>query len=131
VHLRGRRGLRAFLRPLHTYGDLLASRTALAEAVAIAALGVISQRTGLEVHSVHLSSALGLAAARDAGRDGARPLLETCPQYLWLTDEDAARRGPCIPGRPDAVAGRCPQRSRCRILSPPGRAHQLRDAGLP
>jgi dihydroorotase len=85
--------LRAFQRPLRTYGDLLAARPALAEAVAIAALGVISQRTGLEVQVVHLSSGLGLAAARDAGRAGARLVLETCPQYLWLTDEDAARIG--------------------------------------
>jgi dihydroorotase (multifunctional complex type) len=86
--------LRAYRRPLRVYGDLLAARPALAEAVAIAALGVISQRTGLEVQVVHLSSALGLAAARDAGRAGARLVLETCPQYLWLTDEDAARLGP-------------------------------------
>jgi dihydroorotase (multifunctional complex type) len=86
--------LRAFERPLERYADLLAARPALAEAIAVAALGVISQRTGLELHVVHLSSALGLAAARDAGRAGARIVLETCPQYLWLTDEDAARLGP-------------------------------------
>jgi dihydroorotase (multifunctional complex type) len=86
--------LRAFERPLARYADLLAARPALAEAIAIAALGVISQRTGLEVQVVHLSSALGLAAARDAGRSGARIVLETCPQYLWLTDEDAERLGP-------------------------------------
>jgi len=86
--------LRAFQRPLERYGDLLAARPALAEAIAITALGVISQRTGVEVHVVHLSSALGLAAARDAGRAGARIVLETCPQYLWLTDEDAERLGP-------------------------------------
>jgi dihydroorotase (multifunctional complex type) len=86
--------LRAFERPLARYADLLAARPALAEAIAIAALGVISQRTGLDVHVVHLSSALGLAAARDAGRSGARMVLETCPQYLWLTEEDAERLGP-------------------------------------
>jgi len=86
--------LRAFERPLERYADLLAARPALAEAIAIAALGVVSQRTGLDVHVVHLSSALGLAAARDAGRAGARIVLETCPQYLWLTEEDAERLGP-------------------------------------
>lgn len=94
VHCEDPSILRAFQRPLVAYGDVLASRPALAEAVAIAALGVISQRTGLEVQVVHLSSALGLAAARDAGRAGARLVLETCPQYLLLTDEDAARLGP-------------------------------------
>jgi dihydroorotase len=85
--------LRQFQRPERTYSDLLAARPALAEAIAIAALGVISQRTGLSVHVVHLSSALGLAAARQAGRAGARLVLETCPQYLWLSDEDAPRLG--------------------------------------
>jgi dihydroorotase len=88
--------LRAFLRPVRTYSDLLASRPALAEAVAVAALGVISQRTGVEVHVVHLSSAVGLAAARDANRAGARLTLETCPQYLWLAEDDAARLGTTI-----------------------------------
>jgi allantoinase len=85
--------LRAFQRPVRTYTDVLASRPAMAEAVAIAALGVISQRTGADVHVVHLSSALGLAAARDASRAGARLVLETCPQYLWLTDVDVERVG--------------------------------------
>lgn len=88
--------LRSFLRPVRTYADLLVSRPALAEAVAVAALGVVSQRTGLEIQVVHLSSALGLAAARDAGRAGARLVLETCPQYLWLSDEDAGRLGPSL-----------------------------------
>jgi len=86
--------LRSFFLPARTYRDLLASRPALAEAVAVAALGVISQRTGMEVQVVHLSSGLGLAAARDARRAGARLVLETCPQYLWLNDEDAERLGP-------------------------------------
>jgi allantoinase len=88
VHCEDADVLRAFARPVSVYADLLASRPALAEAVAIAALGVISQRTGVELHVVHLSSALGLAAARDASRAGARLGLETCPQYLWLSDED-------------------------------------------
>jgi dihydroorotase len=96
VHCEDPDVLRQFERPELTYADLLASRPALAEAVAIAALGVISQRTGLEVHVVHLSSALGLAAARDASRAGARLVLETCPQYLWLCDEDAGRLGPLL-----------------------------------
>lgn len=85
--------LRAFARPLRSYADLLASRPALAEAVAVAALGVISQRTGVTVRVVHLSSGLGLAAARAANRAGARLALETCPQYLWLSEADHERLG--------------------------------------
>lgn len=93
VHCEDADILRAFLRPIGTYADLLASRPGLAEAVAIAALGVISQRTGMEVDVVHISSGLGLAAARDANRAGARLVLETCPQYLLLSDQDAERLG--------------------------------------
>jgi dihydroorotase len=86
--------LRAFERPLSTYADVLAARPAVAEAIAIAALGAISRDSGLEVQVVHLSSAQGLAAAAQSVRAGARMVLETCPQYLWLTDEDAAALGP-------------------------------------
>ena len=86
--------LRAFQSPLEAYTDFLRARPALAEALAIAALSVISKRTGLKVQVVHLSSALGLAAARDAAAAGARLVLETCPQYLWLSDEDAQEIGP-------------------------------------
>jgi dihydroorotase len=94
VHCEDPGVLRAFERPLRSYTDVLAARPALAEAIAIAALGVISQRTGVDVHVVHLSSGLGLAAARDAQRAGARLVLETCPQYLWLSDSDVQRLGP-------------------------------------
>ena len=97
--------LRSFARPARTYADVLASRPALAEAAAIAWLGVISQRTGLEVQVVHLSSALGLAAAREARRAGARMVLETCPQYLWLSDEDAGRLGPILKMYPPVRTG--------------------------
>ena len=85
--------LAAFARPLERYEDVLAARPALAEAVAIAAAGVVAQRTGLHVHVVHLSSALGLRAAKDAVRAGARLSLETCPQYLWLAEDDFDRLG--------------------------------------
>jgi allantoinase len=85
--------LRTFERPLRGYADVLASRPPLAEAVAIAALGAIARQTGVAVHVVHLSSALGLAAAADGVRAGAGLVLETCPQYLWLSDEDFERLG--------------------------------------
>jgi dihydroorotase len=93
VHAEDPGVLREFARPLASYADLLAARPAIAEAIAIAALGVISQRTGLHVHVVHLSSGLGLSSAREANRAGARLTLETAPQYLWLSDEDHGRLG--------------------------------------
>ena len=85
--------LGAFRRPLETYADLLASRPAEAEAVAIAAAAEIAGASGMRLHVAHLSSASGLAAAGEAIRAGAPLSLETCPQYLWLNDEDFARVG--------------------------------------
>ena len=85
--------LSAFRRPLETYSDLLESRPAEAEAVAISAAAAIARDCGVKLHVAHLSSALGLRAAQDAMRTGVRLTLETCPQYLWLSDEDFPRLG--------------------------------------
>ena len=85
--------LRAFRRPLETYADLLAARPDEAEAVAIAAAAEIAGASGVRLHVAHLSSAAGLAAAKEAMGAGAPLSLETCPQYLWLCDEDYGRVG--------------------------------------
>jgi dihydroorotase len=85
--------LGAFRRPLDTYDDLLASRPAEAEAVAVAAAAEIAGASGVRLHVAHLSSRAGLAAAQEAIRAGAPLTLETCPQYLWLCDADFARVG--------------------------------------
>jgi dihydroorotase-like cyclic amidohydrolase len=85
--------LRAFRRPLETYADLLAARPPEAEAVAIAAAAEIAGASGVRLHVAHLSSSAGLAAAREAMDAGAGLSLETCPQYLWLCDEDYERVG--------------------------------------
>ena len=85
--------LAAFSRPLETYGDLLASRPPEAEAVAISAAAAIADSFGARLHVAHLSSALGLQVAEAAFRDGSRLSVETCPQYLLLSDQDFARVG--------------------------------------
>jgi allantoinase len=85
--------LAAFRRPLESYADVLASRPPEAEAVAISASAAIADSFGARLHVAHLSSALGLMAAEAALKDGSRLSLETCPQYLWLSDEDFARLG--------------------------------------
>ncbi|MDQ6773396.1 MAG: dihydroorotase family protein [Candidatus Dormibacteraeota bacterium] len=85
--------LLALARPLRTYADLLAARPAVAEAAAVAALGELALATGLEVRLVHLSSAAGLAAAEAARTRGAALQLETCPQYVWLSEAYAERLG--------------------------------------
>src|SRR4029077_19427856 len=85
--------LAAFRRPLGSYPALLASRPAEAEAVAISAAAAITDSFGARLHIAHLSSALGLMAAEAAIRDGSRVSLETCPQFLLLTDQDFDRLG--------------------------------------
>jgi allantoinase len=93
VHAEDPSILRRLSRPLAGYADLLAARPALAEATAVAALGALSGETGVPVHVVHLSSQAGLEAGLEARRSAARMTLETCPQYLWLTDADHERLG--------------------------------------
>jgi len=55
------------------------------EAAAIRAAGALARETGSALYVVHLSSAHGLDAVREARANGARVLAETCPQYLYLT----------------------------------------------
>ena len=85
--------LAAFRRPLDSYDDMLAARPPEAEAVAIAAAAAIADSCSARLHIAHLSSALGLLAAEAALTDGSRLTIETCPQYLWLSDQDFARLG--------------------------------------
>ena len=93
VHAEDPAILIAFRRPILKYEDLLEARPAQAEAVAISAVGAIAKESGVRIHVAHLSSALGLQAAEDVMRAGAPLSLETCPQYLWLSDEDFPRLG--------------------------------------
>ncbi|TMB45277.1 MAG: hypothetical protein E6J53_06510 [Chloroflexi bacterium] len=93
IHAEDPTVLAAFRRPLLTYSDLLAARPPEAEAVAISAAAAIAKESGVRLHVAHLSSALGLSAAEDAIRNGAPLNLETCPQYLLLTDADFERAG--------------------------------------
>ena len=93
IHAEDPTVLAAFRRPVLTYDDLLQSRPPEAEAVAVSASAAVAKESGLQLHVAHLSSALGLQAAEDAIRNGASLSLETCPQYLQLTDRDFARVG--------------------------------------
>ncbi|HXD81205.1 MAG TPA: dihydroorotase family protein [Candidatus Acidoferrum sp.] len=93
IHAEDPAVLAAFRRPLETYADLLESRPAEAEAVAISAAAAIARDCGVSLHVAHLSSALGLRAAQDAMSTGTRLTLETCPQYLWISDKDFERLG--------------------------------------
>ncbi len=70
------------------------SRTAEAEAKAIARAAEIAGELGASLYIVHVSSRAGLEAGLQASRtrrDGVKIYLETCPQYLVL-DEEMYRR---------------------------------------
>ena len=93
IHAEDAAVLAAFRRPLYTYSDLLASRPPEAEAVAVSAAAAVARESGAHLHVAHLSSALGLRAAEDALRAGTNLTLETCPQFLHLTEQDFDRLG--------------------------------------
>jgi allantoinase len=69
------------------------ARPAVAAAEAVSRAIVFAQSAGMRLHIAHESSADGLphiAAARARGLD---VTVETCPQYLLLTDDDVAEKG--------------------------------------
>ena len=93
IHAEDPAVLAAFRRPVLTYADLLESRPPEAEAVAVSAAAAVARESGAHLHIAHLSSALGLKAAEDAMALGTPMSLETCPQFLLLTDQDFDRVG--------------------------------------
>ncbi|TME70218.1 MAG: hypothetical protein E6I50_04820 [Chloroflexi bacterium] len=93
IHAEDPAVLAAFHRPVFTYQDWLASRPPEAEAAAVSAAAAVMRESGVQLHVAHLSSALGLQAAEDAMRAGASISLETCPQFLLLTEQDFDRIG--------------------------------------
>jgi dihydropyrimidinase len=64
---------------------LAIARPDLCEGAAVSQVGRLAEETGCRTHIVHVSSVLGLNAAREARARGARLTTETCPQYLVLT----------------------------------------------
>jgi allantoinase len=76
-----------------TMRDYLASRPIEAEVKAIETAVRLAEQTGCSLHVVHVSSGAGVAAVRQARIRGVDVTCETCPHYLFLTDEDAVRIG--------------------------------------
>ncbi|NIW79006.1 MAG: dihydropyrimidinase, partial [Calditrichae bacterium] len=62
------------------------SRPAEAEAKAIETAAEITRELSAQLYIVHLSSQAGLEAGIEARRKGTDIILETCPQYLLLTE---------------------------------------------
>lgn len=85
----------SFVRPMTdgTARDCLASRPVAAELDAIRRALSIAAETGARLHLVHVSSGQGVALAAEARARGVDVSIETCPHYLFFTDEDVERLG--------------------------------------
>jgi allantoinase len=70
------------------------SRPTVVEAVAVANLLTLAEDLETPVHVAHLSSAHALRVIRRYQRDGVDVSAETCPHYLFFTEEDYLRLGP-------------------------------------
>ena len=68
--------------------DFLASRPVEAELDAIARALDLAGETGAKLHIVHVSTGSGIAMAAEARTHGVDVSVETCPHYLFFTDED-------------------------------------------
>lgn len=73
--------------------DHAASRPALAEALAVDRLIRIAETIGCCLYLVHISTPEAVEAAKAARQKGMKIWIETCPQYLYLTDEALTKYG--------------------------------------
>jgi allantoinase len=73
--------------------DFLASRPVEAETEAIRVASLLALQAGAKLHIVHVSSGSGLMVALEARARGADISIETCPHYLFFTEEDVERLG--------------------------------------
>jgi len=73
--------------------DYLDSRPIGAEVAAVRLAVKIAEQAGCSLHVVHVSSGAGVEAVLEGRGRGVDVTCETCPHYLVLTDDDAARIG--------------------------------------
>ena len=70
------------------------SRPPVVEAVGVARLLTMAEDAGTPVHVTHVSSRHALQVIQRFQRDGVDVSAETCPQYLFFTEDDYLRLGP-------------------------------------
>jgi allantoinase len=80
-------------RGVSSIQDFLASRPVLAELEAIQRATLIAGEAKARLHIVHISSGRGVVAAAEARARGVDVSIETCPHYLFFTEEDVERLG--------------------------------------
>jgi allantoinase len=79
-----------------TAQEFLASRPVEAELDAIARAVDLAGETGAKLHIVHVSTGSGVAKAAEGRARGVDVSVETCPHYLFFTDEDLETIGVAI-----------------------------------
>jgi dihydropyrimidinase len=70
-----------------------ATRPDLLEAEATRRAIALAKVAGAPLYIVHLSTTLALEAVAEARSQGQNAFAETCPQYLFLSEDDLAREG--------------------------------------
>ena len=78
----------------------------IAEVEAIQRATLLAREAGAKLHIVHVSSGRGVALAAEARARGADVSIETCPHYLFFTEDDVERLGAiakCAPPLRDAA----------------------------
>ncbi len=78
------------------YDTFLASRPNLAEELTIQTGIAMAKQTGARLHILHVSTAEGVELIREAQREGYPITAETCPHYLFLSNEDYTKIGPVM-----------------------------------
>ncbi len=73
--------------------DFLNSRPMIAELEAIQRATLLAREAGAKLHIVHVSSGRGVALAAEARAQGTDVSIETCPHYLFFTEDDVERLG--------------------------------------
>jgi allantoinase len=80
--------------------DYIAARPPIAEVEAISRAILFAEETGCALHVVHVSTARGAAMIGAARARGVDVTGETCPHYLWFSEDDLESLGPlakCAP----------------------------------
>lgn len=76
-----------------SYEDALRARPALAEHLTIQTGISLAEETGARLHILHVSSGDSVDIIQSAQKKGIPITAETCPHYLFLTNEDYEEKG--------------------------------------
>lgn len=77
-----------------SYEDMIATRPNLAEELTVQAGIALAKATGVRLHILHVSTKEAVKLIRQAQDEGYPITAETCPHFLFLTNDDYAKIGP-------------------------------------